>query len=104
MRDWFGLWLRSAVGERESGAESGEKRLAERSRSVTSAAEPQTEARRFCGIVTFLLVTSERFAKRNGRGRRGRKGRPSARAAKQSARWSRQRIHNKWCCNARIAV
>ena len=34
--------LRSASGQ--SGAESGEKRIAERSRSATSAAEPQTEA------------------------------------------------------------
>jgi len=42
--------LRSAVGERESGVESGEKRLAERNRSATPAIEPQTEARRACGI------------------------------------------------------
>ena len=43
------MWLRSAVGERGSGAESGEKRIAHRSRSETAAAEPQTEARRSCG-------------------------------------------------------
>jgi len=42
-----GFGLRSASGE--SGVESGEKRLANRSRSATSAAEAQTEARRFCG-------------------------------------------------------
>jgi len=38
--------LRSAVGVRGSGAESGEKRIAHRSRSATTAAEPQAEARR----------------------------------------------------------
>jgi hypothetical protein len=41
--------LRSAVGERGSGAENGEKRLAERKPERNVAAEPQTEARRFCG-------------------------------------------------------
>ena len=38
--------LRSAVGERGSGAENGEKRLAERKPERNVAAEPQTEARR----------------------------------------------------------
>jgi hypothetical protein len=42
----FGRW--SASGE--SGAEDGEKRLANRSRRETPAAEPQTEARRSCHI------------------------------------------------------
>jgi hypothetical protein len=65
--------LRSAVGERGRGAEGGEERLANRSRSVTAVAEPQTEARRFCGIVTFPLVTSARFAKWNRRGREGKR-------------------------------
>ena len=36
--------LRSAVGERESGAEAGMERIEELSRSATPAAEPQTEA------------------------------------------------------------
>ena len=44
-----GFGLRSASGE--SGVESGEERLAERSRSATPAAEPQTEARRYCGVL-----------------------------------------------------
>ena len=46
--------LRSAVGERESGAEGGEKRLANCSRSATLAAEPQTEACRACGVLRML--------------------------------------------------
>jgi hypothetical protein len=36
--------LRSAVGERGSGAEGGKARIAHRSRSATAAAQPQTEA------------------------------------------------------------
>jgi len=36
-----------------------------------AAVEPQTEARRFCGILTIPLVTRARFAQRNGRGREG---------------------------------
>lgn len=43
----LGFGLRSASGD--SGAEGGEERLAEQSRSGTPAAEPQTEARRYCG-------------------------------------------------------
>ena len=62
-----GFGLRSASGR--GGAESGEKRLAKRSRSATPAAEPQTEARRNCGPAPCKLVTSARFAKRNGQGR-----------------------------------
>jgi hypothetical protein len=54
----FGPWSVSG----ESGAESGEKRLAERSRSATPAAEPQTEARRSCGTLQIPLVTRARFA------------------------------------------
>ena len=61
--------LRSASGE--SGAESGEKRLAESQPERNAAAEPQTEARRSCGTVRMPLVTSAHFAKRNGRGREG---------------------------------
>lgn len=41
--------LRSASGE--SGAEDGEKRLANRSQSATPAAEPQTEDCRTRGIL-----------------------------------------------------
>lgn len=63
----FGLRLASG----ESGADGGEKRLANRSRSATPVAEPQTEARRFCGSAICKLVTSVRFAKWNGRGREG---------------------------------
>jgi len=64
-----GCGLGSAGGE--SVAESGEKRFAERSRSATPAAEPQTEALRFCGIEIITLVTSARFEQRNRRGREG---------------------------------
>ena len=66
--------LRSAVGVRESGAKSGEKRIAHRSRSATAAVEPQTEARRSCALAAHArmpLVTSARFAQRNERGREG---------------------------------
>ena len=62
----FGLW--SASGD--SGAEGGEGRIANRSRSATPA-EPQTEARRSCGILWIPLVTSVRFGEWNGRRRRG---------------------------------
>src|SRR3989337_106814 len=47
-----GFDLRSANGE--CGAESGEKLLANRSRSTTPAAEPQTEAGRSCGTLRML--------------------------------------------------
>ena len=36
-----------------------------------AAAEPQTEAGRFCGTLQIPLVTNARFAQRNGRGRWG---------------------------------
>jgi hypothetical protein len=42
-----GFGLRSASGD--SGAEGGEERLAEHSRSGTPTAEPQPEAHRSCG-------------------------------------------------------
>jgi len=64
-------WLRSAVGERGKWSGGGEERLAERSRSATPAAGPQTEARRSCGPAPCKLVTSARFEKRNGRRREG---------------------------------
>jgi hypothetical protein len=63
--------LRSAVGERGKWSGGGEERLANRSRSATPAAEPQTEARRSCGPAPCKLVTSARFAKWNGRRREG---------------------------------
>jgi len=82
----FGLWSVSG----ESGAESGEERLANRSRSATPAAEPQTEAHRswrmparderaICGV--------------EGASSRGGQGRRAARETQQTARWSR-RIHD----------
>jgi len=55
---------------RESGAESGEERLAERSRSETPppSADGRTPPMRSGRI---QIVTSTRFAQRNGRGREG---------------------------------
>jgi len=84
-RSGFGLW--SASGE--SGAQTERRR--ERSRSTTPAAEPQTEARRFCGTVQMPLVTSARFEKRSGRRREGDRddGQPVKRS--KPARWSRRK-------------
>jgi hypothetical protein len=79
---------RSASGE--SGAEGGEKRLANRSGSVTPAAGPQTEARRFCGPRRCELVTSARFAERNGRGREGDRADRQPVERSQTVRWSRR--------------
>jgi hypothetical protein len=55
----FDLWLRSEVGERRKWNAGGEGRLANRSRSATPAAWPQTEAGRSCGTLQMPLVTSE---------------------------------------------
>jgi len=89
--------LRSAVGERESGAESGEERLANRSRSATSLPSRRRKPAAFCGIIGECpLVTSARFAERNGRGRGGGKGPNGTRGAEQTARWSR-RVALIWC-------
>ena len=63
--------LRSPVGERESGAEGAEERVAKRSRSGTPAAEPQTEARRPCGTLRMLARDERAVAERKGRGREG---------------------------------
>ena len=54
-----------------------------------AAAEPQTEGRRCCG--QSIAARDERAALRSGTGMVERvKGRPKARAAQQSARWSRR--------------
>jgi hypothetical protein len=45
--------------------------LSETKPQRNAAAEPQTEARRICGTLQMQLVTSARFAQRNGRGREG---------------------------------
>ncbi|MGI8966669.1 MAG: hypothetical protein ACR2H1_11350 [Limisphaerales bacterium] len=88
-----GFGLRSASGE--SGAESGEKSLAERSRSATPAAGPQTEARRSCGLCTMqtrderVVCEVERASSRGGRG----DGQPVER--------SKPRVgHGDWYCEA----
>lgn len=83
-------WLRSVVGERGRGAEGGEKRLANRSRRATPAAEPQTEALRYCvehermPSVTSARICGVKRASSKGTGRR------AARETKQTARWSRR--------------
>ena len=61
--------LRSAVGERGKWSEGGETAGTELERNA--AAEPQTEARRFCGVETISFVTSAWFEERNGWGRKG---------------------------------
>ncbi len=76
--------LRSAVGERESGVESGEKRLAERNRSATPAAEPQTEARRSCGTSRMPACDERAVCEVERAWSRGGQGRPAARGAKQN--------------------
>jgi hypothetical protein len=53
----FGLW--SANGA--SGAEDGEQRLANRSRSATPVAAPQTEAGRLAALCGCPLGTSARI-------------------------------------------
>ena len=60
------MWLRSAVGERKQWSGDGEKRIVKRSRSATPAAEPQTEARRYCGHT--IAARDERADLRSGTG------------------------------------
>lgn len=75
--------LRSAVGERESVAEGGEQRIANRSRSAMPAAEPQTEAGRTCGTMR-MQARDERTELRSGTGgAEGQRGRRVARGAQQ---------------------
>lgn len=71
------LGLRSAVGERESEVEGGEKRLAERSQSATPAAEPQTEARRACGNSANATRDERAICGVERAWSRGRQGRPA---------------------------
>jgi len=84
-----GFGLRSVSGE--SGAEGGEERLANRSRSATPAAEPQTEARRSCGTLRMPARDERAVCEAERASSRGGKGRPKARRVKQTARWSRWR-------------
>ena len=85
------LWLRSGVG--------GVQAEAERAYEVSEAAQTerrrqlQTEATADVVGQWMQLVTSARFEQRNGQGREGGQGRPSARGAKQTARWSRRGRH-----------
>jgi hypothetical protein len=65
----FQLCFGLQFGERESVAQA--KRLLERSRSETTVAVPQAEARRTSGAKRMPLVTSALFAKRNRCGRKG---------------------------------
>jgi hypothetical protein len=83
-----GFGLRSASGE--SGAEGGEKRLAHRSRSATPAAEPQTEARRHCGILRMPARDERGFCEAEQARSRGKRGDRQACEAKQKLRWSRR--------------
>jgi hypothetical protein len=78
----IGFGLRSGSGE--SGAESAEERIAERSRSATPAAGPQTEARRRCGISRMLARDERAVCKVERVWSRGGKGRPAARGTKQN--------------------
>jgi len=80
--------LRSVSGE--SGAEGGEQRLAKRSRSATPAAEPQTEARRHCGILRMPARDERGFCEAEQARSRGKRGDRQACEAKQKLRWSRR--------------
>ena len=61
--------LRSVIGERESGAEGGEKRVAERNRSATPPPSRRRKPAAFVAVCECPLVTSARFAEWKGRGR-----------------------------------
>ena len=84
--------LSASVCGRRAGKWSGdgEERLTKRSRSATPAAEPQTEARRSCGILRMLARDERAVCEAEGAWSRGGKGRPKAHGAKQTVRWSRR--------------
>ncbi len=64
--------LRSVVGVRRSGAEGGEARIANRSRSATAPLPSRRrKAAALAAHARLPLVTSARFAQRNGRCREG---------------------------------
>ena len=63
----FGLWLASG----ESGAEGEEERIANRSRSATPLPSRRRKPAALAAHARLPLVTSARFAERNGRGREG---------------------------------
>src|SRR5258705_3436453 len=79
-----GFGLRSASGE--SGAEGGEERIAERSRSATPAAEPLTEARRKCGVLEVSARDERAIYGVQQASSRGGQGRRAIRGAEQTAR------------------
>jgi hypothetical protein len=87
----FGL----RFGERESEAQA--QRRLERSRSVTTVAEPQAEARRLFGIMQMPLVTSALFAEQNRSGREGEQGRPAAGEVKHKSALVTAICHAKVC-------
>jgi hypothetical protein len=89
----LGVGLRSASGE--SGVEAERSVLRIAAGTERPAAEPQTEARRSCGPASCKLVTSARFAKRQGR-RCEAYERRAALEAKQTARWSRRISGNRF--------
>ena len=71
---WFherltlGFGLRAANGKVER---SRNEAFSEMQSERNAAAEPQTEAGRYCGTPQILIVTNAHFAQRNGRGREG---------------------------------
>ena len=90
MSSEFGFGLRSESGVSE--AEGGEKRLANRGRSATPAAEPQTEARRSCGTSRMLARDERAVCGVERASSRGGQGRLAARGTQQTARWSRRQL------------
>lgn len=80
----------------------GEKRLANRSRSATPRAEPQTEAAADAVTPTNVACDERTHCAAEWARSRGGKGRPEAREAEQCVRWSR-RLQRSNCCLKRIA-
>ena len=82
----FGLWLASG----ESGAEGEEERIANRSRSATPLPSRRRKPAAFAAHARLPLVTSARFAERNGRGREGEGADRQPVERSKAARWSRR--------------
>jgi hypothetical protein len=81
----FGLWRRA-----RKWSAGGEERIANRSRSATPAAEPQTEARRPCVPLDNSACDERAICEVERAWSKGRQGRPAARGAERIARWSRR--------------
>jgi hypothetical protein len=82
------FWLRSAVGEREEWSAAGETAGTESERNA--AAEPQTEARRYCGNLPMPARDERGFCEAEQARSQGSRGDRQACEEKQKSRWSRR--------------